>query len=62
MRKMTSKQVRAAFNREWREMVMLNPRLRTDKPAKHEQFSYFIDELHRAGKITDHVVNKVTLD
>lgn len=60
--KMNSRQVRSAFNQWWRERCQQVPSYKTDKPAKRQAFSCFVDELHRDGRISDRVADGVTLE
>lgn len=55
-------EVNAAFSQEWEEACNAKPHLRKDKPAKREAFAAFIDAAHRAGEMSDDLVNSVTLN
>jgi hypothetical protein len=59
---LTSREVRREFNRLWRDICRQEPRWTKDKPAKRFEFSTFIDDLHREGRISDAVVQRVTMD
>ncbi len=54
--------VNEAFAELWEQCVSENPRLKNDKPAKRESFTQFVDQLHRAGKISDELSADVTLE
>lgn len=61
MPKMTQRDVRRTFNSYWRDEMRRKPTLRTDKPAMREAFSFYVDDLARSGRITEHVASMVTL-
>ena len=61
-KKMTKADVRREFKQRWAERCRQVPAYKTDKPAMRQDFSFFIDELHREGQITDHVADTVTLE
>lgn len=60
--KLNSRQVRSAFNQWWREHCQQVPAYKTDKPAKRQAFSVFVDNLHRDDRISDRVAFSVTLE
>lgn len=59
---MTQREVRREFKAWWRDACKWQPTLETDKPAKRECFSNFIDSLAREGRISDRVAQNVTLE
>ncbi len=59
---MTSRDVRRAFKTMWREWCEDHPEHASDKPMMRMEFAMFIDELHREGRISDKVVQRVTLE
>lgn len=62
MAKMTSRDVRRTFKAYWRDEMRRKPSLRTDKPAMRQAFSFYVDDLARDGRITEHVASMVTLE
>ena len=60
--KMTKAQVLSAFKTYWGTLVRHFPNLSNDEPAKREAFSRHIDQLHRAGRISDRLADTITLD
>lgn len=61
MKKLNASQVRAEFNRWWRDRVRNVPAYANDVPAKRQAFSVFVDELAMDDRITDHVARTVTM-
>jgi hypothetical protein len=59
---MNSRQVRSAFRQWWAERCRQVPAYKTDKPAKRQAFSVFVDDLHRDGRVSDRVADNVTID
>lgn len=60
--KLNSRQVRAAFRSAWAARCRQVPAYATDKPARRQAFSVFVDDLQRDGRISDAVANNVTLE
>ena len=60
--KMTSHAVRREFKRMWAGEIRRKPTLATDKPAMRLAFSFYVDDLARSGRITDHTAFMVTLE
>lgn len=60
MTKMTAREVRAEFNRQWVERVRQVPAYANDKPAARQFFAVLVDDLQRDGRISDRVANSVT--
>lgn len=58
---MNSRQVDAAFHKFWAARTKHVPTYATDKPAKRQAFSEFVDYLHRESKISDRVAENVEL-
>ena len=58
---MNSRQVRSAFNAYWRRRCQQVRGFVTDKPAKRQAFSCFVDDLQRDGRISDRVADSVTM-
>jgi len=60
--KMNQRQVRAAFRRAWIRRCCEVPAYRTDEPARRQFFSIFIDELWMDDRITENMLNNVTIN
>jgi hypothetical protein len=62
MQTMTGRDVRREFNRLWRDICRRDPRWLKDEPARRTEFSVFVDDLARSGRISERVAQNVTLD
>jgi hypothetical protein len=54
-------EVREAFAEFWAERCREVPAWATDKPAKRQAFSYFVDDLQRVDDISEELADSVTL-
>jgi hypothetical protein len=60
MPKMSAREVRAEFNRQWAERVREVPAYANDKPAARQFWSVMLDDLLADGRITEHMLQNVT--
>lgn len=60
--KMNSRDVRRAFKKHWEVVRCLHPNYEDDRPAKRMAFSCFIERLFAECKISERVLNDVTME
>lgn len=54
-------EVNEAFAERWADRITQCPAYANDKPAKRQDFCFFVDELAREGRISDELASDVTL-
>lgn len=59
---MNSRQVNQAFRKVWHARCTQVPAYANDPPAKRQAFQVFIEGLWSEGRISDRVLNNVTLE